>query len=636
MRDCLTAPQGMYVMPGWHKPRECPSLNPLLMRNRNKPADCESGDESGFLKLNPGFFCVKHCEWMNESTSFFPCINPIACRNISYVPVGGIYDINASASAQAEGRFNYSVTCETGYSGILCGACAKGYGETTFASALTCSTCPDPALNIVLVVAFLLFVIALVVFIVQKKMKKNRASLTRIMLTFLQFMSYSSFLTTMWPDPVLGMYEIQETVTSSSPSWMSMDCLITRYLTGADNQQNSILLQTRMTILDGPLIVFACLAVWCIVRYAIEVYASEGLDFYEPKVRKEIQENARTTAIVTFVRTAVILEWLMWSTVVKNIFKLFKCVNYDTARLEIDLQMKCWQGDHTRQIVLYAMPAIVIHILGFPAVILYVLYAFSSNKEHTVKIRQQVQMSKKNKGLSSVIRRPTMAKSSLRNGGGGGGGGGGNATQTATASARALASKEEGARFLLEAFGFLVAGYRQEVMWWEITVLFRRICVLACLVFLHEYQQVQVATVFLILASSLYLHLRMRPYDLHMEAGHEKAARIRGDLADLLERWSLVCLLSTLLSAFYFMGEITDRFFLSLLGVVVVLINLVYMCYFIYYWSLDKYTKAQRSMKMKMETLSKGADAGAGGVRTQRGTSLQLYENSIEMTSTRR
>ena len=244
------------------------------------------------------------------------------------------------------------------------GACAKGYGETTFASQLTCSECPNPALNITLVVAFLLFVIALVVFIVKKKMKKNRASLTRIMLTFLQFMSYSSFLTTMWPDPVLGMYEIQETVTSSSPSWMSMDCLITRYLTGDANQQNSILLQTRMTILDGPLIVFACLGVWCIVRYLVEVYTSEGLDFYDKQVRKEIEENARSNATITFVRTAVILEWLMWSTVVKNIFKLFKCVSYDTARLEIDLQMKCWEGAHAKQLALYAMPAIIIHIIG--------------------------------------------------------------------------------------------------------------------------------------------------------------------------------------------------------------------------------------------------------------------------------
>ncbi len=115
MRDCLAAPQGMYVMPGWHKPRECPSLNPLLARNKRKPADCESGNEPGFLVLNPGFFCVKNCEWMNESTAFFPCINAGACKNISYVPYGGTYN-----SSVSEGRFNYSVVCETGYTGILC------------------------------------------------------------------------------------------------------------------------------------------------------------------------------------------------------------------------------------------------------------------------------------------------------------------------------------------------------------------------------------------------------------------------------------------------------------------------------------------------------------------------------------
>ena len=229
-------------------------------------------------------------------------------------------------------------------------------------------------------------------------------------------------------------------------------------------------------------------------------------------------------------------------------------------------------------------------------------------------------MSKKNKGMS-VIRRPTVAKSAAKHGD----------DVISNASELEKVSKDEGARFLLEAFGFLVAGYRQEVMWWEITVLFRRICVLACLVFLHEYQQVQVATVFFILASSLYLHLRMRPYDLRQEDSSE-AARVRGDLADLLERWSLVCLLSTLLSAFYFMGEISDEYFLSLLGVVVVLINLIYMGYFIYYWSLDKYEKAQRSMKMKK--LAAEQDPTSGG-RAHR-TSVQLYENSIEMTSTRR
>ena len=137
-------------------------------------------------------------------------------------------------------------------------------------------------------------------------------------------------------------------------------------------------------------------------------------------------------------------------------------------------------------------------------------------------------------------------------------------------------------------YGFLLAGYRKGVRWWELTVLARRLAIVCTLVFLNEYQQVQIATAFLILLIALFAHMLYKPYTMNEGEGVDEETRERGLLAGWLERWALSVLLLTFTSAFYFLGELkskkfeTARFFI---GLFVVVINIVFLCLFFYEWS---------------------------------------------------
>ena len=168
-------------------------------------------------------------------------------------------------------------------------------------------------------------------------------------------------------------------------------------------------------------------------------------------------------------------------------------------------------------------------------------------------------------------------------------------------------------------YGFLVAGYRRGCEYWELTVLFRRFCVLFCVVFLPDQRQIQVATVFLILLVFFYAHLILKPYVFVFIFGdtqenlisnspsspllflphsyaldptcHDQRTLERGQRADRLERMSLAILLLTMLSAFYFMGELDETSLVrEVLGFVVVALHASFYVTFAYEYISDKTT----------------------------------------------
>ena len=163
---------------------------------------------------------------------------------------------------------------------------------------------------------------------------------------------------------------------------------------------------------------------------------------------------------IRIIRTIVIVEWLIWSTVVRYTLMMFNCRPYgdddSEQRLVYDLEVKCysefwWTTAFWRLFV----PSFLLHILLFPGFMMYVLWANSSHfadKEGT-----SVEIST-----------------------------------------------------FYSTYGFLVAGYRRDswiTISWELTVLLRRMIVSCCFVFLWDMPQTQIATVFLVLLIAAYMHL---------------------------------------------------------------------------------------------------------------------------------
>ena len=150
-------------------------------------------------------------------------------------------------------KFDHVPQCKLGYEGPLCAKCQPQYGAHTLSGASSraqsCFKCLNFFLNALLVIFFGLILALLVAYIVYRKTRKNRASLTRLVLTFIQFETYASFLATQWPVAVRLMYQVEDTVTTASPEWISLDCFLNR-LFGEDSR--GMLYQAYLVTLWGP------------------------------------------------------------------------------------------------------------------------------------------------------------------------------------------------------------------------------------------------------------------------------------------------------------------------------------------------------------------------------------------------
>ena len=290
--NCLSAPSQMYTDVGWSSPRQCPPITPLSA----KPHCSE-----GRLELRAGYFCMLGCNEMNRDTFIVPCSNPDACLkpNITW---------NGT-------HFQYSPICAVGYETQRCAKCSEGYGRAGVSgSGSSCTVCPPIGGNILLIALFVAICSGAVYWIISRKGKKHKASLTRIFWTYLQFHSFASFLKTDWPVPVVIMYSVEEAMTLTQPDWISMDCAINYFFPGGNGGADEMF-KVELVTWWGPIGVYAVLAIIATWMYVSSV---EGSLFHLSRIRS-------SAALAWFVKTAIICEWLMWSSVMRNALTLFKC-----------------------------------------------------------------------------------------------------------------------------------------------------------------------------------------------------------------------------------------------------------------------------------------------------------------------
>ena len=175
-------PEGSYSLNGSISYHGCPETR---FPNSTSKIHCDGKK----LSIEGGFYCIINCAWMNASSVIAICPNDLACK----API-----VTYNATTQ---DFAYESVCDEGYRGLLCSQCdaSNEYGLAGTGSGTLCAKCPSPQINFLLILGFSIFSTALVVYVVRRKSKKNKSSLTRILLTYLQFHSYASFLRTDWP-----------------------------------------------------------------------------------------------------------------------------------------------------------------------------------------------------------------------------------------------------------------------------------------------------------------------------------------------------------------------------------------------------------------------------------------------------
>jgi hypothetical protein len=127
-----------------------------------------------------------------------------------------------------------------------------------------------------------------------------------------------------------------------------------------------------------------------------------------------------------FVATVLVLLFLIHPTLIKVMFSTFSCGVLEEGEkwLNDNLAIKCWEGDHLQYSILVALPSIIVWGIAAPAACLFALARYRSSLD-TYEVR-------------------------LR-------------------------------------FGFLFNGYRPQTFYWEFVILYRKILVICCSVFLGQY-----------------------------------------------------------------------------------------------------------------------------------------------------
>ena len=153
------------------------------------------------------------------------------------------------------------------------------------------------------------------------------------------------------------------------------------------------------------------------------------------------------------VATLVILYFLIHPDLIKHFFFALSCREIEPGErwLLTNHDIRCWEGEHMFYTVVVILPSIIVWGCGIPIVFLGILY--------------------KKRGVLN--------------------------------------------KFSVKArYGFLYNGYEMKTFFWEFIILYRKIVIVAILVFIIQ-ASVQVAALacLIVLITSLHIQYRIRPYD---------------------------------------------------------------------------------------------------------------------------
>jgi len=210
--------------------------------------------------------------------------------------------------------------------------------------------------------------------------------------------------------------------------------------------------------------------------------------------------------------TMVILYFLILPDLVKAFFSLLSCDEIEKGEywLVADLDIRCWDSSHSLYAVALGVPAIVIWVFAVPLLCLLLL---------------------------------------VRN------------------------RREQDELWFKMRYGFLTNGYMRVRYYWEFVVLYRKILIIICSVFLSASVTLQALTVDLVLAFFLTLQYQIKPYTTEQLNRIELIGILVANITIYCGLYFLTDKISTQSSWFFF--------------IVIVIINAAFFLYWI--WALLKY-----------------------------------------------
>jgi hypothetical protein len=356
--------------------------------------------------------------WRSSKTSdeFMECLVPGACLGSPHIV----------PSLTGE--------CLRGYRGNLCQACDNGYSRS---GADTCAECPSRGGNIAKLLGLICVVCIVSAVMVRSSLMTAYVPTTqhsiylKIFANYLQLVLLVTQLSLQWPSFVLSFFKAQSLSGSVDQQILSFEC----YLAGDDPQGDSyktVYYERLILLAVLPLIISAAvLAFWLTV-------------FYFKRRRSILRKE--------LVATAVVLFFLVHPSLVKEYFAFFSCRQLDGSDLWLtsNLDIKCFDEQHSLYAFSVALPAILIWGVGVPSFILAVLF-------------------KKRRSLGTLLMKCR--------------------------------------------FGFFYNGFKKTHFYWEFLILYRKIFIICLVVFVgNQSISIQALSIMLILLVFLALQFWQQPY----------------------------------------------------------------------------------------------------------------------------
>ncbi|CAG9326025.1 unnamed protein product [Blepharisma stoltei] len=206
------------------------------------------------------------------------------------------------------------------------------------------------------------------------------------------------------------------------------------------------------------------------------------------------------------ISTIVILLFLFHPNLVKAMFGVFSCRELDSGEywLVDNLDIRCWNSRHIFYSLVVAVPSIIVWGIGIPTVSLFFLWR-NKRALDTISVRLK--------------------------------------------------------------FGFLFNGYKYRAYYWEFIILYRKILIVCCSVFLANIStSIQALTVMILLLFCLYLQNDKKPYN--------------GEVLNQMELRSIMVASVTIYCGLYYLTDSLDSVSENVFFFVICGINI----YFLNYW----------------------------------------------------
>ncbi|OMJ91265.1 hypothetical protein SteCoe_6244 [Stentor coeruleus] len=333
-------------------------------------------------------------------------------------------------------------TCSSGYTGILCQSCEAGYSRD---SSGKCSKCPSEDKNAIILLFLIICIFIIAAIFVQTTLRTafSPKAITSIYIKIFTNYLQLVFLTTQfkleWPSYVLEIFNVQKSASSVSEQIFSVDC----YLSKDENSGSST---------DAYYTKLVFLALLPFIILIVSFIFWMGICFVKDTwcyLRREM------------LTTVVVLFFIVYPTIVQNMFLHFSCIKIDTkgTYLEQNTIVECWDAKHLKFTFIVALPGAFIWAFTIPTLVMLYL---TKNRRRLFDDKIKV------------------------------------------------------------IYGFIFQGYKQSCYYWEFVIMYRKIILIAISVFLSQISVlVQALTVMVILLSFFFLQYIYRPYNTghlnHME-----------------------------------------------------------------------------------------------------------------------